>query len=182
MNCFICHGATPSDLGFSNGYFAPGTYGPYKTLAYYATSPANITTSVDAAAVTFAATPTGAAGLMVPSAAGSKTNQNDLSAYFASLMTPVLTNPGNMTWSSGATFSYQIGSPAATDYLVSTTTYSVSATGGLSSLSVSSTGLVTGTLPTVTKATNYTVTLTASNAAATTGTGTGSVSFTLTVQ
>ncbi|MDO8413297.1 MAG: putative Ig domain-containing protein [Gallionellaceae bacterium] len=81
---------------------------------------------------------------------------------------PVVTNPGSMTAASGAAFSYQI---VATN---SPTSYSVTASG--LTLSVSSSGLVTGTLPTVTSPTDYSVTLNATNAG-----GTGSQTFTLTV-
>ena len=82
---------------------------------------------------------------------------------------PVVTNPGATSVSSGAAFSYQI---VATN---TPTSYSVTAAG--LTLSVSGSGLVTGTLPAVTSPTNYSVTLNASN-----GAGTGSQTFTLTVR
>lgn len=164
--CDACHGTPPSNASFSA---AIGANGPYNTLAYYATAPANITTGLNATAN----------AAMATYKAGAVANQDNLSAYFASLMTPVLTNPGNSTWKSGGAYSYQIGAPAATDYLVSTTTYAVTTSAGLT-LAVNASGLVTGTLPTVATPTTYTVTLDAINAAATTTTG--SVTYTITVQ
>ncbi|MDO8413298.1 MAG: autotransporter domain-containing protein [Gallionellaceae bacterium] len=81
---------------------------------------------------------------------------------------PAITNPGTLTATSGAAFSYQI---IATN---SPTSYSVTATG--LALSVNGSGLVTGTLPTVTSPTDYSVTLNATNVS-----GTASQTFTLTV-
>ncbi|HLP99079.1 MAG TPA: autotransporter domain-containing protein [Sideroxyarcus sp.] len=175
------------DATFANNYFAlcagdaaavpPVPYTcPNKTLAHYATNPANLAAAMlVVGSTTITAT---ASGDMTASKDNATTaNKEDLSAYFASLLTPVLTNPGNSTMASGAAYSYQIVSAATSDYLVSTTTYGASATG--ITFSVSASGLVTATLPTVAAPTNYTVTLSATNAAA--ATPTGSVSFTLTV-
>ena len=81
---------------------------------------------------------------------------------------PVVTNPGAMSAASSAGFSYQImASNTPTNYNVTVI--------GLT-LSADVNGLVTGTLPTVSSPTNYSVTISASNV-----TGTGSQTFTLTV-
>ena len=80
----------------------------------------------------------------------------------------VVTNPGAMTAVSGTAFSYLI---VATN---SPTSYNVTAAG--LALSVSASGLVTGTLPVVTTPTDYSITLSATNVS-----GTGSQTFILTV-
>ena len=79
---------------------------------------------------------------------------------------PVVTNPGPMTAASGAAFSYQI---IATN---TPTSYIVTAAG--LTLNVNGSGLVSGTLPTVTSPTSYSITLNATNVS-----GTGSQTFTL---
>ena len=81
---------------------------------------------------------------------------------------PVITNPGSMTAASGADINYQI---IATN---SPTSYSVAAAG--LTLSVDSSGLVTGILPSVTSPSSYSVTISASNAG-----GTDSETFVLTI-
>jgi hypothetical protein len=148
---------------------------------YYATNPANFTAGLNATTHT----------AMLSWNAWSIANQDDLSAYFASFRTPELINPGNSTWASGAAYSYQISAPLTADYLVSTTTYNVSAgtqtvNGPIAlPLSVSATGLVTGTLPIVTTPTTYSVYIYVRNMPPG-GTPVmmtqGSVSYTLTVQ
>jgi len=150
---------------------------PNKTLAYYATNPGNITSSMQAVGST----------TIYPSASGDMTathtnqalnNQNDVSAYFASLMTPSIANPGATTVSAGAAYSYQIVASAATsDYLVSTTTYNATnlPTG------VTRTGdTISGNVPTSSAPSTYSITLSATNSAA--SPTTGSATFTLTVK
>jgi hypothetical protein len=153
---------------------------------YYATNPANFTAGLNATTHT----------AMLSWNAWSIANQDDLSAYFASFRTPELINPGNSTWASGAAYSYQISAPLTADYLVSTTTYNAGAvhfntnptvpdTSPRLLLSVSATGLVTGTLPIVTTPTTYSVYIYVRNMPPG-GTPVmmtqGSVSYTLTVQ
>ena len=138
-------------------------------LAYYATDPANIATGIAAA---------NSLSMGDPNTAGTNankavTNANDLSAYFASLFAPILTNPGNATLASGSFYSYTIVSSATSDYLVSTTTYGAT---GLPSGVTRTGATISGTLPTVSTPTNYSITLSAAN-----GSLTGSTSFTLTI-
>jgi hypothetical protein len=87
----------------------------------------------------------------------------DIATYFSSLFVPVITTPAGMSYVSDATFSYQITG----DYFVSSTevdqsTVFAAEADGLK-FSVSPSGLVTATMPSVPYPSNYIVTLKAAN-------------------
>lgn len=166
--CDSCHGRLPSDVSFDGS--AGDGVGPHYSLAYYASKPSNLQTALGLVT----------ASLMEPYKARTVSNQDHLSAWFASLMTPVLINPSDSILPPGA-YRYQISAPDTADYLVATTTYGVSATGRLN-LSVDASGLVSGVLPKATTETTYAITLSARNGGASTGAGTASVRFNLTVR
>ena len=187
--CASCHvsatnltGIPPDNTVFGNTFAATSNPGPAaaacvaaancpnQTVAYYATNPANITTKVTAAVIPeMAAT--------IPSA----TSAADLSAYFASLQTPVLVNPANASARAGTAYSLQIASSATSDYLVSTTTFA--ATGLPAGLTISSKGLISGTLPNLAATTIYSISVTATNVIPVVGTThtSSAVTYTLTV-
>jgi uncharacterized protein YhjY with autotransporter beta-barrel domain len=120
-----------------------------------------------------------------PAIAGTKSetavlNQANLSAYFASTQTPQVQTPLAATGVSGSPFSFQILPVAGSDFFVSSTIFSASATGGLT-LSVTQSisapiADVTTTLPIVAVPTTYTITLNAAN-----GPLVGTTTFNLTV-
>ncbi len=156
--CGACHGAAPALFSLSNASATNPNAASNRGLV--ATNATTHAASMSAGNVTIAT---------------NAQNSADISAYMASLLTPLLTNPGASTHASGAAYSYQIASAAASDYLVSTTTYAASATG--LTFNVSTTGLVTATLPNnLTAPQTYSVTLSATNGALT-----GSATFNLTV-
>lgn len=165
--CSSCHGTPPSNAAFNID-----TGGPHNSHAYYATDPDNITTGVNA--VTNAN--------MTAYKTSAINNRNNLSAYFASLLTPVLASKTGLTLAPGATWpdSHQIAPQSGSDFLVDSTTYSA---GNLpTGISISgSTGVISGNVPSnLTTPLSVTVTLRAINSAASTPTGT--TSFSLTVQ
>lgn len=150
--CTSCHADPPSDASFST---SNGTDGPHHTLAYYATNPANITTGIDEVTNS----------LMDPYRTSAKSNQNNLSAYFASLIQPVLAAVSDLTLAPGATYpsgTNQIA-PASSnaDYLVDTTTYN--ATPLPTGISINASGVISGTAPTSATPFNQIVTLSATN-------------------
>jgi len=190
--CAACHGATPSDASF-NAAFATtyATTGPNNTLAYYAAAPGNISTGVASAPYM------GSTATVGSYAYNAVTNQNDISAFFATYMSPVLSTPTGGTYASGATYNGTITGATGQDYLVSNTTYSATLgtyAGGLGctlfgncygttvvTFTTSNTGssaTFSGTLPTVTSPTTYRILLTATNA--NNGTA-GTVQYSITV-
>ncbi|GAB4127394.1 MAG: hypothetical protein Fur0040_10240 [Sideroxydans sp.] len=161
--CKACHGAVPSDASF-DGRAGAGT-GPHYPLAYYASDPRHLESALAQVS----------SGLMVPYQAEVITNQDDLSAFFASLMVPVLSQPADQTVTGGSPYGLQIGAVPGQDYLVATTQYAVSSS---LPLTVNASGWVSGRLPVVSAPTPFTVTLSASNP----GAGSATVSYTLTVR
>ncbi|MGB7650053.1 MAG: autotransporter domain-containing protein [Gallionella sp.] len=99
-------------------------------------------------------------------------NQNNLSAYFASLITPVI-NPQAITAGSGTTYTGSISPDLVQDYLVNSTTYGITAGAGRV---VNAAGNYSGTAPAVTVATLYNITLSATNGALT---GTANLALTV---
>ncbi len=183
-----CHlAAAPSDASFSaatalNVNFALcNTAGnaacPNHPLSYYANVPA---------AMTAAMTVVGGAGTGDMSALTNEpnavNNQNDLSAYFASLFTPAITHNQATTVSSGAAYNGSILPVTGQDYLVTTTTYGITPAGS-GMLVAAATGIISGTAPVVTTPTTYSITLSATNSGAIypTATPTGTVLLSLKV-
>ncbi len=158
-NCSGCHGA-PS-IGTTTAF--TGTVAT-NNLNYYATLPANITSGATAVGASMSAL----------NLANATANQDNLSAYFASLLTPVITHNQATTVTSGASYNGTISPVARQDYLVNSTTYGIAAAG--SGMGVSGTGALTGSAPAVTVATLYNITLSAAN-----GVLTGTANLALTV-
>lgn len=193
-SCAACHNSASNATGIPPDSSVFGTafvtkYGgaacatagtcPHQPLTYYATNPANITASMNVVG-TPPTYPSGTSDMTVTNQNLAVTNEANLSAYFASLLTPSLTNPGATTLSAGAAYNYQVIASASTaDYLVSTTTYS--ATNLPSGVTIgTTTGTISGNVPSASTPSTYNITLNATNASA--APTTGSVSFTLTVK
>jgi len=156
-NCNVCHGA-PS-VGTASAF--TGTVA-IQTLNYYATSPTNITTGATAVGASMSAL----------NLANATANRDNLSAYFASLITPVITAQA-ITVVSGTTYAGSITPVAGQDYLVNNTTYGITAGSGRV---VTAAGNYSGTAPAVTVATLYNITLSATNGALT---GTANLALTV---
>ena len=188
--CGGCHlAATPSDAAFSaatatamfskcnnNNATTGNPACPNKPLSFYANGPVAMTTEM---AVVGTA---GTGDMSAVNEANATANQNDLSAYFASLFTPVITHNQATTVSSGAAFSGSILPVAGSDFLVTSTTYGITPAG--SGMAVASTtGAISGTAPVVTTPTTYSITLSATNSGAIypTATPTGTVVLSLKV-
>ncbi|MDH2918587.1 MAG: hypothetical protein PXX73_05280, partial [Sideroxydans sp.] len=163
-----CHGGT--------GAAAPSaTAFVYNTIAYYAQNPANFTNAISNGANRIAIQASmGSPATANTNANIAELNQNDLSAYFASLQTPVISHNQVTTVTSGAAYNGAIVPVAGQDYLVNNTTYGITPAG--SGMSVNTVGALLGSAPAVTVPTNYNITLSAANGALT---GTANLALTV---
>lgn len=190
--CTGCHGTPQPTASASTGAFS-GMGSTVYALSVYANNGANVAGAANpgyspipagntwgcTAGATTATCYMSAKATTLGSSTTPTTAANDIAAYFASLFSPVLNNPGTFTYGSAATVSISI---TGTYFVTSATagwSTAFSATGLPAGVSINaSTGLISGTTPTVATQTNYSVTVSATNQGNVTA---GTKTFTITV-
>ena len=174
LGCTSCHSDPPSDASFNGSAGGSGNE-PNNPLSFYARDPNNISNVVNTTAVS---EDMGSGNVTLAT-----NNKADLSAYFATFFTPVLDSISNLTLNPGDSYpssaSNQVSPTTGQDYLVDSTTYDDNGTLPTGIGIGSTTGVISGTAPTLTSPFVGTITIRAKNVNNVTR---GTTSFTLTIK
>lgn len=174
LGCTSCHIDPPSDASFDGSAGGSGNE-PNNPLSFYARDPNNISTVVNTTAVS---EDMGSGNVTLAT-----NNKEDLSAYFATYITPQLDTINNLTLNPGdsypSTAANQVSPVTGQDYLVDSTTYDDNNTFPTGLGIGSTTGVISGTAPTLTSPFVGTITIRAKNVNNATR---GTTAFTLTIR